>query len=51
MNPRYAEIDGRPCYPSLADLPEPVDLALLGVPDAALEEQLTLAAARAAGPR
>ena len=46
VNPRYAEIGGRPCHSSLADLPEPVDLALLGVPDAALEEQLTLAASR-----
>ncbi len=44
VNPRYAAIGGRACYPSLADLPEQVDLALLGVPDAALEEQLTLAA-------
>src|SRR6266851_58513 len=26
VNPRYADIDGRRCYPSIADLPEPVDL-------------------------
>ena len=32
------------CYPALADLPEPVDLALLAVPDAALEEQVRAAA-------
>src|SRR6266446_4018546 len=44
VNPRYADIDGRRCYPSIADLPEPVDLVLLAVPDAALEQQLTLAA-------
>jgi acetate---CoA ligase (ADP-forming) len=44
VNPRYADIDGRRCYPSIADLPEAVDLALLAVPDAALEQQLTLAA-------
>jgi acyl-CoA synthetase (NDP forming) len=44
VNPRYAEIGGLPCYPSIADLPEPVDLALLGVRDAVLEEQLTLTA-------
>jgi acetate---CoA ligase (ADP-forming) len=44
VNPRYAELDGRRCYPSLADLPEAPDLALLAVPDAALEEQLALAA-------
>jgi len=46
VNPKYAELDGRPCFPSLAELPEAVDLALLAVPDAALEEQLTLAAER-----
>jgi acetate---CoA ligase (ADP-forming) len=46
VNPRYAEIGGRPCVPSLADLPEPVDLVLLAVPDATLEQQLTLAAGR-----
>ncbi len=44
VNPRYAEIDGRRCYPTLADLPEAPELALLAVPDSALEQQLTLAA-------
>ncbi len=44
INPRYAELDGARCYPSLADLPESPDLALLAVPDAALEQQLALAA-------
>ena len=46
VNPRYAEIDGQPCLPRLTDVPEPVDLVLLGVPDKALEEQLGLAASR-----
>src|SRR4051812_2752587 len=46
VNPRYAEIAGQPCHGSLADLSEPVDLVLLGVPDTALDEQLELAAAR-----
>jgi acetate---CoA ligase (ADP-forming) len=46
VNPRYREIGGQRCYPSLADLPGPVDLALLAVPDAALEQQLALAAQR-----
>jgi acyl-CoA synthetase (NDP forming) len=46
VNPRYREIAGRPCHPSLADLPETVDLVLLGVPDSALAEQLGLAAQR-----
>jgi acyl-CoA synthetase (NDP forming) len=46
VNPRYPEIGGQPCHASLADLPGPVDLVLLAVPDAALEQQLTLAARR-----
>ena len=44
VNPRYADIDGTPCLPSLAGVPEPVDLVLLAVPDTALEEQLGAAA-------
>ncbi len=44
VNPRYSEIGGAGCLPSLADLPEPVDLAVLAVPDTALEEQLAAAA-------
>ena len=46
VNPKYSELDGRRCYSSLSDLPEAVDLALLAVPDAALERQLALAAER-----
>jgi acetate---CoA ligase (ADP-forming) len=49
VNPRYASLDGQRCYPSLAELPESVDLALLAVSDAALEEQLSLAAAGGIG--
>jgi acyl-CoA synthetase (NDP forming) len=45
VNPRYREVAGRPCLPSLADLPGPVDLAVLAVPNAALEAQLGAAAA------
>jgi acetate---CoA ligase (ADP-forming) len=48
VNPRYDEIGGTRCYPGLADLPEPVDLALLAVPDAALEDQVRAAAAASA---
>ena len=44
VNPRYADIDGVPCLPDLAALPEPVDLALLAVPDTVLEQQLAAAA-------
>jgi acyl-CoA synthetase (NDP forming) len=44
VNPRYDRIGERPCVPSLADLDEPVDLVLLGVPDTALVDQLSAAA-------
>ncbi|MGO9163226.1 MAG: acetate--CoA ligase family protein [Streptosporangiaceae bacterium] len=44
VNPRYDQIGERHCLPSLAVVPEPVDLVLLGVPDAMLEDQLALAA-------
>src|SRR5439155_495993 len=44
VNPRHQDIDGVPCLPDLAALPEPVDLALLAVPDTALEQQLAAAA-------
>ncbi|MDH4264959.1 MAG: CoA-binding protein [Deltaproteobacteria bacterium] len=32
VNPRYQEIAGLPCFPSLTDISEPVDLALIAVP-------------------
>ncbi|HUY60268.1 MAG TPA: CoA-binding protein, partial [Candidatus Dormibacteraeota bacterium] len=48
VNPRYGELFGHRCLPSLADLPEPVDLVLLGVANALLEEQLAAAAAAGA---
>jgi acyl-CoA synthetase (NDP forming) len=44
VNPRYDELAGARCYPSLADLAEAPELALLAVPDSALEQQLSLAA-------
>jgi acyl-CoA synthetase (NDP forming) len=46
VNPRHGQVAGRPCHAGLADLPGPVDLVLLAVPDAAVAEQLTLAARR-----
>lgn len=45
VNPRYDSIDGVACAPSLAALDQPVDLVLLGVPDAALLDELKAAAA------
>jgi acyl-CoA synthetase (NDP forming) len=40
VNPRYEKIGTERVYPGLAKLPEPAELALLAVPDTALEEQL-----------
>jgi acyl-CoA synthetase (NDP forming) len=34
INPNYREIEGRRCYAGFADLPEPVDLAVIVVPAA-----------------
>ena len=44
VNPRRAEIDGARSYPSLADLPQRVDCALLAVADERLESALAAAA-------
>ena len=44
VNPRYDQIGGRRCLASLRELEDPVDLALLAVPDHALEGQLRDAA-------
>ena len=49
VNPGYEEVLGLRCYPSVADLPEAVDLAILGVANHRIEQ--TLADAIAAGAR
>jgi acetate---CoA ligase (ADP-forming) len=41
INPRQAEVYGERCFPSLRDLPEPVDHALVIVPAAAVPDVLT----------
>jgi acetate---CoA ligase (ADP-forming) len=46
VNPKYEELEGLRCYPSLSEVPGDVDLALLGVPNNALEEQLEAVAER-----
>jgi acetate---CoA ligase (ADP-forming) len=46
VNPRYDAVLGRPCLDSLEDVPGPVDLVLLGVGDAAVEDYLGAAAVR-----
>src|SRR5579875_1389990 len=43
VNPKYDEIDGRRCVPSLDEIDDAPDLVLLGVPDSALVDELTRA--------
>jgi acyl-CoA synthetase (NDP forming) len=50
VNPSYAQLYGRVCYPDMAALPDPVDLAILSVPNRVLVptvEQAIAAGARA----
>jgi len=44
VNPRYEEVLGLRCHPSLSAIGEEVDLVLLGVPNSRLEEQMAAAA-------
>ena len=37
INPKGGEINGRKLYPSLAEVPAPVDVAVMVIPPAALE--------------
>jgi acyl-CoA synthetase (NDP forming) len=46
VNPRWTEVHGRPCLPSLTDVDGPVDLVLLAVGNDVLEDQLKVAADR-----
>jgi acetate---CoA ligase (ADP-forming) len=46
VNPKYTEIAGLPCVPSLLAIKDPVDLVLFCIGDASLEAQLGLAAQR-----
>jgi acetate---CoA ligase (ADP-forming) len=48
VNPGYAEVDGYRCYPSIGEVPEAVDLAILGVSNARIEQALIDAAASGA---
>ncbi len=44
VNPKYGEIMGLAAFAAVADIGEPIDLVLLGVSNALLEEQLRAAA-------
>ncbi len=46
VNPRYETVHGLPCVPTLEEIDGPVDLVLMGVPDAVVETQLVAAAVR-----
>jgi len=48
VNPKYEQILGHRCHPDLAEIGRPVDLVILGVSNALLEEQLSLAASAGA---
>ena len=45
VNPRYEELQGRKCYPSLEDLPEVPDLVIFGVGDHRIEAAIDAAIA------
>ena len=49
VNPGYDEVAGLRCYPSIADVAEPVDLVILGVANQRIEQALADAAAARAG--
>jgi acyl-CoA synthetase (NDP forming) len=49
VNPGYDEVAGLRCYPSITEVPEPVDLAILGVANQRVEQALADAAASGAG--
>ena len=42
INPRYETVGDEVCYPSLRELPETVDLAVMAVADSRLEQQLAI---------
>jgi acyl-CoA synthetase (NDP forming) len=46
VNPRYREISGLPCFPSLTHIPDGVDLALVAVPRKSVREALEQCAAK-----
>jgi acyl-CoA synthetase (NDP forming) len=49
INPRRSDIEGRPCLPSISDLPESVDVAVLAIPGPAVRSAVRELAERRAG--
>jgi acetyltransferase len=46
VNPRYSEIDGLPCFSAIAQVPDPVDMAIIFVPASAVPELVQACAKR-----
>lgn len=46
VNPKYPALQGLPCYASVADIPGPVDLALIGIPRASVFDALRQCASK-----
>jgi acetyl-CoA synthetase len=49
VNPRRSEVLGRPCVPTLADLPEPVDAVVMAIPAAGVPAAIEQAGAQGCG--
>jgi acetate---CoA ligase (ADP-forming) len=49
VNPRRTEVLGRPCVPSVADLPDAVDAVVVAIPAAGVGEAVEQAGARGCG--
>jgi acyl-CoA synthetase (NDP forming) len=49
VNPRRDEVHGKPCFPTVADLPEPVDAVVVAIPAAACAAVLVEAGERGCG--
>jgi acetyl-CoA synthetase len=49
VNPRRGEVLGRPCVPTLADLPEAVDAVVMAIPAAGVPDAVDDAGARGCG--
>ena len=46
VNPKYKKIRGLSCYAAITDIPDPVDLALIGIPRASVFKALQQCAAK-----
>jgi len=49
VNPRYTAIDGLPCFASIKDIPDRIDLAVISVPREGIVDSLRQCAAKSTG--